>query len=48
VASAAIVFLFSFTSFGVVLFLGAPRLATIEVEIYRTAVRLFDLPTAAA
>lgn len=47
-ASAAVVFLFSFTSFGVVLFLGAPRLATIEVEIYRSAVRLFDLPTAAS
>jgi thiamine transport system permease protein len=42
------VFLFSFTSFGVVLLLGAPRLATIEVEIYRTAGLLFDLGTAAA
>lgn len=46
-AAAAIVFLFSFTSFGVVLLLGAPRLATIEVEIYRSAARLADLPTAA-
>lgn len=47
-ASSAIVFLLSFTSFGVVLLLGAPRLATIEVEIYRSAALLFDLPTAAA
>ena len=47
-AAAAIVFLFSFTSFGVVLLLGAPRLATIEVEIYRNAALIFDLPTAAA
>ncbi len=47
-AAGAIVFLFSFTSFGVVLLLGAPRLATIEVEIYRNAAFIFDLPTAAA
>jgi thiamine transport system permease protein len=47
-AAAAIVFLFSFTSFGVVLLLGAPRLATLEVEIYRNAALVFDLPTAAA
>ena len=46
-AAAAIVFLFSFTSFGIVLLLGAPRLATIEVEIFRSAARLGDLPTAA-
>lgn len=46
-AAAAIVFLFSFTSFGVVLLLGAPRLATIEVSIYRSAALLPDLPTAA-
>ncbi len=46
-AAAAIVFLFSFTSFGVVLLLGAPRLATIEVEIYRSAALVFDLPAAA-
>ena len=47
-AAAAIVFLFSFTSFGVVLLLGAPRLATIEIEIYRSAALLPDLPAAAA
>lgn len=47
-ASAAIVFLFTFTSFGVVLILGGYRYATLEVEIYRQAVALFDLPLAAA
>jgi thiamine transport system permease protein len=41
------VFLFSFTSFGVVLILGGPRYATIEAEIYNQAVRLFDLRAAA-
>ena len=46
-AAAAIVFLFSFTSFGVVLVLGGPRYATIEAEIYNQAVRLFDLRAAA-
>jgi len=46
-AASAIVFLFTSTSFGVVLLLGAPRLATIEVEIYRSAAQLFDLPAAA-
>jgi thiamine transport system permease protein len=46
-ASAAIVFLFTFTSFGVVLVLGGFRYATLEVEIYRQAVNLFDLPLAA-
>lgn len=46
-AAGSIVFLFCFTSFGVILVLGAPRLATLEVEIYNRAVRLFDLRTAA-
>jgi thiamine transport system permease protein len=41
------VFLFTFTSFGVVLILGGFRYATLEVEIYRQAVTLFDLPLAA-
>ena len=44
-AAAAIVFLFTFTSFGVVLILGGFRFATLEVEIYRQAVTLFDLPS---
>ena len=46
-AAAAIVFLFSFTSFGIVLILGGPRYATIEAEIYDQAVRMFDLRAAA-
>ena len=47
-AASAIVFLFSFTSFGVVLVLGGPARATIETEIYRYAVTRLDLTTAAA
>ena len=47
-AAASIVLLFTFTSFGVVLILGGFRNATLEVEIYRQAVALFDLPLAAA
>jgi thiamine transport system permease protein len=47
-AAAMLVFVFCFTSFGVVLILGGPHLATIEVEIYRQAVHLFNLPMAAA
>lgn len=46
-AASILVFLFNFTSFGVILILGGPGFATIEVEIYRTAVRLFNLPVAA-
>jgi thiamine transport system permease protein len=48
VAASLLVFLFCFTSFGVILVLGGPRLATIEVEIYYQAVPLFNLPVAAA
>jgi thiamine transport system permease protein len=48
VAASLLVFLFCFTSFGVILVLGGPRLATIEVEIYRQAVPFFNLPLAAA
>jgi thiamine transport system permease protein len=47
-AASLLVFVFCFTSFGVVLILGGPRLATLEVEIYRQAVHLFNLPLAAA
>ena len=47
-AATSIVFLFTFTSFGVVLILGGFQFATLEVEIYRQAVTLFDLPLAAA
>jgi len=46
-AAGMLVFLFDFTSFGVILLLGGPRFATLEVEIYYQAVNLFNLPTAA-
>ena len=47
-AAASIVFLFTFTSFGVILILGGPRYATLETEIYRQTAQLLDLPLAAA
>ena len=47
-SAASIVFLFCFTSFGVIVVLGGPRFATLESEIYNQAARLFDLRTAAA
>lgn len=47
-SSALLVFIFCFTSFGVVLILGGPGYATLEVEIYRQSVQLFNLPVAAA
>jgi len=47
-AAALLVFIFNFTSFGVVLILGGPRFSTIEVEIYYQTISLFNLPTAAA
>ena len=47
-AAASIVFLFCFTSFGVVLILGGAEFATIEVEIWRQVVGFLDLPVAAA
>ena len=47
-SAASIVFLFTVTSFGVVLLLGGPRDTTLEVEIYRQTAILLDLPTAAA
>lgn len=46
-SAAGIVFLFTFTSFGVVLVLAGPRHATLEVEIYRQTAVFLDLPTAA-
>jgi thiamine transport system permease protein len=48
VAASLLIFLFCFTSFGVILVLGGPRMATIEVEIYYQAVPLFNLSLAAA
>ena len=47
-SAASIVFLFCFTSFGVIVVLGGIRYATLETEIYNQAARLFDLRTAAA
>lgn len=47
-ASSLLVFIFCFTSFGVVLILGGPGYATLEVEIYRQAIQLFNLPMAAS
>ncbi len=47
-AAALLVFIFCFTSFGVILILGGPRFATLEVEIYRQTVNFFNLPLAAA
>ncbi len=47
-AAASLVFVFTFTSFGVILILGGPRFATLEVEIYRQTAHLFNLPMAAA
>ncbi|MCZ7588813.1 MAG: ABC transporter permease subunit [Gaiella sp.] len=46
-SAASIVFLFCFTSLGVIVVLGGPRYATLETEIYNQAARLFDLRTAA-
>ncbi len=48
VAAGSIVFLFSFTSYGVVTVVGGPRHPTLEVELYRRAVLLGELPVAAA
>ncbi|HJL99844.1 MAG TPA: iron ABC transporter permease [Acidimicrobiales bacterium] len=47
-AAASITFLFSFTSFGVVLVLGGLQQATIETEIFRHAVMRGDLATSAS
>ncbi|NNJ09489.1 iron ABC transporter permease [Chloroflexales bacterium ZM16-3] len=46
-AAALLVFIFSFTSFGVVVILGGPRMATLEVEIYRQTAQLLRLDVAA-
>jgi thiamine transport system permease protein len=44
--AALLVFLFNFTSFGVVLLLGGPRYATLEVEIYIQVLQMLNLPMA--
>lgn len=47
-AAALLVFLFTFTSFGVILILGGPGFSTLETEIYRQAVVFLKFPVAAA
>jgi thiamine transport system permease protein len=47
-AAASLVFLFTFTSFGVILILGGPGLATLEVEIWQRTAIYLDLGVAAA
>jgi len=46
-AASLLVFLFDFTSFGVILLLGASKFSTLEVEIYLRVLKLPDLPLAA-
>ncbi len=46
-AAALLVFIFTFTSFGVMVILGGPRLATLEVEIYRQTAQALRLDVAA-
>jgi thiamine transport system permease protein len=46
-AAASIVFLFTFTSFGVILLLGGPGQSTIEVEIFQRTSQQLDLSAAA-
>ena len=47
IAAATLVFMFTFTSFGVVLILGGSQNSTIEVTIYTLTAQLFQLPLAA-
>jgi thiamine transport system permease protein len=46
-AACLLVFLFDFTSFGVILLLGGPSFTTLEVQIYIQALQLLNLPVAA-
>ncbi len=46
-AALVLVFLFDFSSFGVVLILGGPRFATLEVAIYTQALHLLNMRLAA-
>ena len=46
-AAALLVFIFDFTSFGVILLLGGPGFSTLEVEIYQQVTSFFNLPLAA-
>ena len=47
-AASVLVFIFTFTSFGVILILGDLQFMTLEVQIYYQARNLFNLPLAAA
>jgi thiamine transport system permease protein len=47
-AAAVLIFLFTATSFGIVVLLGGPEHATVEVAIARSVGALLDLPAAAA
>ena len=47
-AAALLIFIFTFSSFGVIRILGGPRFATLEVEIYRQTTQLLRLDIAAA
>ncbi len=46
-AASLLVFLFDFTSFGVILLLGGPSFSTLEVAIYTQALQFLNLPLAA-
>ena len=46
ISALLMVFLFDFTSFGVILLLGGPSFSTLEVEIYRQTTQLLNLPLA--
>ncbi len=46
-AATLLVFLFDFTSYGVILLLGGPKFSTIEVEIALQALQMLNLPAAA-
>ncbi len=46
-ASGLLVFLFDFTSFGVILLLGGPQFSTLELEIYIQSMQFLNLPMAA-
>lgn len=45
-AASLLVFLFDFTSYGVILILGGPKFVTLEVQIYIQALYMLNLPAA--
>lgn len=47
ISASVLVFLFTFTSFGVILLLGGPRFSTLETEIYRQYVTFLEPDVAA-